>query len=72
MQRARWDRGRRLALALDLLADDVFDHLFSGQSQFEDLPATMERLALHPSGELCHRIIYPGADMHISACKEVE
>ena len=72
MQRARWNRGRRLALALDLLADDVFDHLFSGQSHFEDLPATMERLALHPSGELCHRIIYPGADMHISACKEVE
>ena len=72
MQRARWNRGRRLALALDLLADDVFDHLFSGQSQFEDLPTTMERLALDPSGELCHRIIYPGADTHVPECKEVE
>jgi 2-desacetyl-2-hydroxyethyl bacteriochlorophyllide A dehydrogenase len=57
-RRARWSPRRRLALALDLLADRVFDALLDGESAFEDLPTTMARLALSP-GALCHRILYP-------------
>jgi len=69
-QRPRWSNRRRLALALDLLADDALDCLLSGQSRFGDLPVTMERLAIEPSSELCHRIVYPGADADIFASKE--
>lgn len=57
-QRARWSHRRRLALALELLADPVFDVLISGTSPFAALPATMARLAGHPDGELCHVIDY--------------
>ena len=58
-QRARWDRRRRMALALDLLADPAFDVLLTGQSPFEDLPATHARLAQAPDGALCHIVTYP-------------
>ena len=69
-QRPRWSKHRRLVLALELLADDALDCLLSGQSRFGDLPVTMERLAMEPSSELCHRIVYPGADADIFASKE--
>ena len=58
-QRTRWNSRRRLSLALDLLSDDVLDNLITGQSEFETLPATMQRLAATAKGELCHRIVYP-------------
>ena len=58
-QRARWTHRRRLALALALLADPIFDALLSGESPFAALPATLSRLANRPDGELCHAIIYP-------------
>lgn len=58
-QRARWDHRRRMALALRLLADPVFDVLLTGESRFEDLPAAMERLAHAPAGILCHVVAYP-------------
>jgi NADPH:quinone reductase-like Zn-dependent oxidoreductase len=57
-QRARWSHRRRLALALDLLVDPVFDHLVGGESDFAALPETMSRLARHPQGELCHVVRY--------------
>lgn len=57
-QRTRWTHRRRLALALELLADPVFDVLLSGSSRFEDLPQTMARLANRPAGELCHVVRY--------------
>jgi threonine dehydrogenase-like Zn-dependent dehydrogenase len=57
-QRARWDTRRRLALALRLLADPALDALITGESAFDDLPATMARLATAPGNELCHRIRY--------------
>jgi threonine dehydrogenase-like Zn-dependent dehydrogenase len=58
-RRARWSRGRRLALALSLLADPVLDHLVSGESRFEDLPRVMPELAAGTRpGVLCHRIRY--------------
>lgn len=57
-QRARWSHRRRLLLALDLLADPVFDVLLTGASPFEDLPATLARLANAPDGALCHVVTY--------------
>ena len=57
-QRARWTYRRRLSLALDLLTDPIFEACLGGMSRFDDLPATMARLARSPDGELCHRVIY--------------
>jgi threonine dehydrogenase-like Zn-dependent dehydrogenase len=57
-QRARWSHRRRLALALDLLADPVFDHLVTGESRFDDLPQVMARLASDPAGALCQVVRY--------------
>jgi NADPH:quinone reductase-like Zn-dependent oxidoreductase len=58
-QRPRWPYRRRLGLALSLLADPVFDALLTGATPFDDMPATMARLAGVPAGVLCHRITYP-------------
>jgi len=60
-RQARWGYARRMALALDLLRDPVFDALLSHGSAFEDLPARMREVAQTP-GVLCWRLAYPGAD----------
>ena len=57
-RRARRSRRDRLALALALLADPVYDRLISGECRFEDLPGTMARLADEPEGALCQRVRY--------------
>lgn len=57
-RRARWSRARRLAFALRLLSDPVFDRLLTSEGSFEDLPATMQRLAEAPDGTLCHLVRY--------------
>ena len=57
-QRPRWTHRRRLALALQMLADPRFDRLITGESSFTGLPATMRRLARDPQGALCERIRY--------------
>jgi len=57
-QRVRWSHARRMALALRLLTDPVFDMLLTGESCFDDLPATMARLAHDPQGTLCHVVTY--------------
>jgi hypothetical protein len=57
-RRARWSHHRRLALALELLADPVFDVLLTGESPFEELPAACARLAQAPNGALCHVVTY--------------
>ncbi|MEU3453482.1 dehydrogenase [Micromonospora sp. NPDC006766] len=49
----------RLALALDLLADPVFDALLTGPSRFADLPDVLDRLAAGRLPALCHLITYP-------------
>ena len=60
---ARWDHRRRLALALELLADPVLDVLISGEDVFEDLPRVMPRVAGPAAATtLCHRIRYPDPD----------
>jgi hypothetical protein len=57
-QRARWTTRRRLELALALLADPALDVLVDGESDFEDLPGVLPRLAA-PGAALCHRLRYP-------------
>jgi NADPH:quinone reductase-like Zn-dependent oxidoreductase len=52
--------GDRLALALDLLRDEAFDALLSGESRFDELPAVMARLAAGDLPALCHTITYDG------------
>jgi threonine dehydrogenase-like Zn-dependent dehydrogenase len=57
-QRARWTTRRRMALALSLLSDPALDELITGESDFEDLPSVMPRLAAESGRTLCHRIRY--------------
>jgi threonine dehydrogenase-like Zn-dependent dehydrogenase len=58
----------RMALALDLLADDRFDALITGSSAFEELPSVMPKLADGEIPALCHRIDYGPKDgeRHVS------
>ena len=55
----RWDARRRMQLALTMLTDAALDVLITGESDFEDLPATMAQIAEGPANTLCHRIRYP-------------
>jgi threonine dehydrogenase-like Zn-dependent dehydrogenase len=57
-QRSRWNSGRRMRLALDLLADPSLDVLITGESRFESLPEAMPRLAAASGETICHRIRY--------------
>ena len=57
-RRARHSRRDRLTLSLSLLRVPVFDCLLSSRSAFDDLPATMARLATEPGGALCHVVVY--------------
>ncbi len=52
----------RLALALDLLADPALDALVTGESDFEELPDVLPKLASGEIPALCHRVRYPDAD----------
>jgi threonine dehydrogenase-like Zn-dependent dehydrogenase len=54
--RGRRTYGQRLAQALDLLADPVYDALLQGPTPFESLPSAMPGI-LAPGG-LCHVISY--------------
>ncbi|MFD4251497.1 zinc-binding alcohol dehydrogenase [Amycolatopsis thermoflava] len=58
-RRSRRGFGDRLALALELLADPVFDTLITGECAFEDLPSVMPELASGAIPALCHRVVYP-------------
>src|SRR4051812_6390286 len=55
---ARRTTADRLALALDLLRDEAFDALLSGESRFAELPDVMSRLAAGSLPALCHTITY--------------
>ena len=57
-QRARWDPARRMALAMSMLAEPALDALITGESDFDELPEVMARLATAPGDALCHRIRY--------------
>ncbi|MCL7945730.1 zinc-binding alcohol dehydrogenase [Marinobacter sp. ATCH36] len=67
LQVPRWQYRDRMALALNLLRDDVLDSLITGESPFESLPELMPALAGGPdinrfgpsaAETLCHRIVY--------------
>jgi 2-desacetyl-2-hydroxyethyl bacteriochlorophyllide A dehydrogenase len=60
-QAARWTYARRMALALSLLRDPGLDRLITGESDFDELPQVLARLATNPAGTLCHRIRYAAA-----------
>ena len=57
-RRANRTTADRLALALDLLRDPVFDALLSGHSRFAELPTVMARIAHGHEPALCHVITY--------------
>ena len=54
----RWNRARRMALALELLRDPRLDALVTGESAFEDLPEVLAKLSRGPGDALCHCIRY--------------
>jgi threonine dehydrogenase-like Zn-dependent dehydrogenase len=67
---ARRDRrttSQRLALALDLLRDDAFDCLLTGESPFEALPDVMPRLVSRELPALCHAVTYDEGDVPCTA-----
>jgi len=59
-RRARRTTADRLALALDLLRDPVFDVLLTGESRFEELPQVLPKIADGSLPALCHTVSYDG------------
>jgi hypothetical protein len=57
--RPRWTHRRRLAAALDLLADPRLDALLAPAVAFADLPARLPDILAPDSGVLCQLIDYP-------------
>ncbi|MGX5359657.1 zinc-dependent alcohol dehydrogenase [Kocuria sp. KH4] len=57
-RRARRTPADRRAAALEALLDARFDALLTGSSPFEELPATMARLAGNAPEALCHVVRY--------------
>jgi threonine dehydrogenase-like Zn-dependent dehydrogenase len=57
-RRGRRSYADRLALALDLLADSVFDALITGHCDFAELPEVLPRLASGELPALCHLVNY--------------
>ncbi|MGD0719696.1 MAG: zinc-binding alcohol dehydrogenase [Roseiarcus sp.] len=60
--RARWTSRRRLAAALDLLADSRLDGLLAPAVGFHDLPLRLPDILAPQSGVLCQLVTYPGAE----------
>jgi hypothetical protein len=60
-RRGRWDSGRRMRLALTLLAAPALDQLINSEGSFEALPATMAQLARTPGDVIMHRVSYGAA-----------
>jgi threonine dehydrogenase-like Zn-dependent dehydrogenase len=58
-RRGRRTHAERMALALDLLRDQAYDVLLTGESPFADLPAVLAGLADGSLPALCHTITYP-------------
>jgi NADPH:quinone reductase-like Zn-dependent oxidoreductase len=60
--RPRWTFRRRLAAALDLLADPSLDALLSPSLPFHELPKRLPDILAPESGVLCQLIAYPAAE----------
>ncbi len=61
-RRGRRSYADRLAVAVDLLGDPIFDALLTGESDFAALPAVMPRLTSGELPALCHVINYPAGE----------
>jgi 2-desacetyl-2-hydroxyethyl bacteriochlorophyllide A dehydrogenase len=59
--RERWSRARRLAAALDLLADPVLDRLLAPAVPFENLPERLPQILDAQADARCPLIRYPAA-----------
>ena len=59
--RARWTHSRRLAAALDLLAESKLEALLAPAINFHDLPARLPDILAPRSGVLCQLVTYPTA-----------
>jgi hypothetical protein len=57
--RARWTHARRLAAALELLADPALDALIAPAVKFDELPARLPDILAPESGILCQLVEYP-------------
>jgi threonine dehydrogenase-like Zn-dependent dehydrogenase len=57
-RRARWTHGRRLGLALSLLAASELDVLVNSEGRFADLPVSMAELARGAGHVIMHRVVY--------------
>jgi threonine dehydrogenase-like Zn-dependent dehydrogenase len=60
--RARWTHRRRLAAALDLLADPALEALIAPPIAFDDLPAQLPNILAPQSDILCQLVKYPAAE----------
>ncbi len=60
--RPRWSRGRRLAAALELLADPALDGLLAPAVPFESLPERLAEILGSQTDARCPLIRYPGAE----------
>jgi threonine dehydrogenase-like Zn-dependent dehydrogenase len=58
-RRPRWDHGRRMGKALDLLADERLDALITAEVAFADLPDALPRLFAAGAPGLATAIRYP-------------
>jgi NADPH:quinone reductase-like Zn-dependent oxidoreductase len=65
-RRGRRTPSDRLALALELLRDDAFDHLLTGESSFDALPEVMPRLVSGDLPALCHAVTYEPGEVSCS------
>lgn len=61
-RQARWTNDRRLATAIELLADDRLDALLEEPCAFRDLPARMPHIFGADCCALCQTVRYPAAD----------
>jgi NADPH:quinone reductase-like Zn-dependent oxidoreductase len=59
--RPRWTRRRRLAAALDLLADPRLDALITPAIEFQELPIRLPGILAPESDILCQLVAYPAA-----------
>jgi hypothetical protein len=60
--RVRWSRARRLAAALDLLADPALDGLLAPSVPFENLPTGLAEILGSQTDARCPLIRYPGSE----------
>lgn len=58
-RRPRWTHARRMALALDLLRDPVFDRLITTETEFADLPERLPAILEGGPDDLAAVIRYP-------------